>query len=305
MPGPFLNQRPQDVIARQRFKSRLEKDFKQNRCDAFSITKEEFTCLWVETQKFYGKTEAQIKEKLSSLTGLSVTDSILSFTANYGSAIKDSSYLIPLINDFKRSGNILGRYDIIIRNGREYVTFKGNPRLRNIIRRSRYLLNHTKMIEIGIGKEGVKSGAIGGFYIAVFFSITLDTINWIFKDNYRWTNWLGTVSTDIVKAAISIAATLIAGTLVSIFSLAIVEVIVVIGTGLYVGYELNKLDGNYHITDSVIKALNHIDKKTSKLADETYKVYFNSAREVISLARVDVNKIGLFYNNVVSQGLVF
>ncbi|SBS33498.1 hypothetical protein MSP8886_02771 [Marinomonas spartinae] len=161
------------------------------------------------------------------------------------------------------------------------------------------------MIEIGIGKEGVKSGAIGGFYIAVFFSITLDMINWIFKDNYRWTNWLGTVSTDIVKAAISIAATLIAGTLVSVFSLAIVEVIVVIGTGLYVGYELNKLDGNYHITDSVIKALNHIDKKTSKLADETYKVSFNSAREVISLARVDVNKIGLFYNNVVSQGLVF
>lgn len=29
MPGPFLNQRPQDVVSRQRFKSRLEKDFKK------------------------------------------------------------------------------------------------------------------------------------------------------------------------------------------------------------------------------------------------------------------------------------
>ncbi|SBS33496.1 hypothetical protein MSP8886_02770 [Marinomonas spartinae] len=61
MPGPFLNQRPQDVIARQRFKSRLEKDFKQNRCDAFSITKEEFTCLWVETQKFLEKQKRKSK----------------------------------------------------------------------------------------------------------------------------------------------------------------------------------------------------------------------------------------------------
>lgn len=247
----------------------------------------------------------QIKEKLSGLTGLSVTDSILSFTANYGSAIKVSSYLIPLINDFKRSGNILGRYDIIIRNGREYVAFKGNPRLRNIIRRSRYLLNHTKMIEIGIGKEGVKSGAIGGFYIAVFFSITLDTINWIFKDNYRWTNWLGTVSTDIVKAVIGYAAFILFGALMSLFSLAIVGFIGGIGVGIFVGNELNKFDENQHITESIIKFLNYVDKKAPLLGDELYKADLNAAKEVINLVKVDINTIGNFYDKANGQGMIF
>ena len=235
MPGPFLNQRPQDVVARQRFKSRLEKDFKSNQCYAFSITKEEFTCLWIETQKSYGKTEAQIKEKLSSLTGLSVTDYTLSTVANYGSAIKDTPSFLALANDFKRSGNIFGKYDIITRNGRQYIVFKGNPRLGNIIKGTKYLLDNTKIINIGVGKEGVKSSSVGGFYIAVFFSITLDTVNWIFKDNYRWINWLGTVSTDIVKSLIGVLAAIVWGGMVAGASAVTLTLFSGIVVGLVVG----------------------------------------------------------------------
>ncbi|SBS39783.1 hypothetical protein MSP8887_04003 [Marinomonas spartinae] len=306
MPDPFINQRPQDVVARQRFKSRLEKGFKENQCHVYVLTKEEFTCLWLETQKFYNKTEAQIKEELSNLTGLEATDFILSSAGNYGSIIKDTPAFLALVNDFKRSGNILGRYDIIIRNGWQYVSFKGNPRLRNIITRSRYLLTHTKIINMGIGIQGLKSGAVGGFYIGVLFSTTLDTINWIFKDNYRWTNWLGTVSTDIVKAAIGAAATALAIAFAAVlFPSVVIGFIAGVVVGLYVGFKLNEFDKIHHMTDKVINALNYVEKRAPLLEDKLYKVAFNSAGEAVGFFNIGIDKVGKFYNNSVSQGLIF
>lgn len=232
---------------------------------------------------------------------MSVANIVLSFTANYGSAIKDIPAFLALANDFKRSGNIFGKYDITIRNGREYIVFKGNPRLRKIIQGTRYLLTNTKIINIGIGKEGIRSNGVGGVYIGLLVSTTLDTINWIFKDNYRWTNWLGTISTDIVKAAIGYAAYALTAGFIGMGSVAIVASFSGILVGVLVGYGLTVLDERYHITDLVINSLNHVEKKVPLLADSIYEFHLNAAREVINFFEIDINKIGILYNKAVAK----
>lgn len=282
MPGPFLNQKPQDVLSRQNFKSSLEVDFKENSCDVFAYTKDEFVNLWIAVQKSYGKTEDEIKSSISDITGLSTTQLSLSFAANYGSAIKDTPSFLALANDFKKSGNILGKYTMSMRNGKEYISFKGNHKLRSIVRGTRYLTSNTQVINIGIGKDGLKSSLRGGFFISVFFSVTLDTINWIFDDNYRWTNWLGTVSTDVVKAVVGIAAGAIIG-----FTLATLTfpVVLTVGAGFVVGIvvskKLNQIDEEYKITESIIKALNVIERDVPIIAKNYYKTYIVDGNSVL------------------------
>ncbi|TMP41865.1 hypothetical protein, partial [Pseudoalteromonas sp. S1688] len=68
----------------------------------------------------------------------------------------------------------------------------------------------TQVVNVGVGKEALKHGAKRGFNISVVFSVTLNSINWLFEENYRWTNWVATPSTDMVKPDVGALAGVLA-----------------------------------------------------------------------------------------------
>jgi hypothetical protein len=292
MPGPFLNAPPHrhPSLRNNRLRRSLEADFKEHQIDVFVLTHEEFLNLWIAAQAYRGKSQDAIKQRLSEITAMSSAQFSLAHATTYGSAIKDTPSFIALANDFKRSGNILGKFELSTRNGRQYISFKGNHKVRNILQGTRYLANNTKVVNVGIGKEALKQSAKSGFYISIFFSITLNSINWIFEEKYRWTNWVATTSTDVVKALIGALAGILNGSFISTVG---AVAVVAIGTGIVVGVTislgLNAIDNRLKISESIIKYLEHKEANLlDTLSKELHEVIVIVEKKVIRTFKIKV-----------------
>ncbi len=139
---------------------------------------------------------------------------------NYGATIIttgiDVKVMSALANDMRKSGNLLGRYKITAHNGRQYIIFQGNHRLRNIVRETRYRISNPTVIKMGIGPHGLKAAAKGGVYIALFVSAGVNSIAWIFDENYGWKDFLSNMAEDAVKAVLAGLAGYFAGKIVAL-----------------------------------------------------------------------------------------
>ncbi|EGI72998.1 hypothetical protein PH505_ba00670 [Pseudoalteromonas distincta] len=293
MPGPFLNHQPHNhpSIKRDKLRSNLESDFNKYQTDIFVLTHEEFFKLWVAFQTARGKSQTAIEQYLSEITGLSIAQISLASAATYGSAIKDTPSFLAIYNDFKRSGNILGKYEPITRNGKKYIAFKGNHKVRTILKGTRYLANNTQVVNVGVGKEALKQGAKSGFYISVFFSVTLNSINWLFEEDYRWTNWLATTSTDIVKAVLGALAGVLAGIALASGTVAVVAIGSGIIIGVIVSIGLNSIDKRFEITKSLIKYLEYKERYLMKTTgEEIHRVYIATVSSFLKSIKIKARK---------------
>lgn len=285
MPGPFLpNHQPHDhpSVSSFRVKEKLKRDFDGNTHNIFALAAEEFVQLWVAVQKQSQLSIEAMQKKLSEITGLSLAQTMLFFGANYGSATIESTALSKLAYDFKKSGNILGLIEYKRLNGKKYIIFKGRPGLRKIITGTRYLASNAKLMSVGIGAKGSFKGLKSGFLISIFFSITLNTVNWLFEDDYRWTHWLATTSTDIIKVVISgVAAALVTTTLTIMTATFVVPIALGIAVALMVSGKLNEIDDIYALTDSLTLYFEKKEKEiVSKLESGIREVLVFSARKL-------------------------
>lgn len=163
---------------------------------------------------------------------------------------------------------------------RWYVVFTGNPRLRKVITAARYGVKNEKVLTIAGGAGAVNTGAAaawegakGAFkkagLMALIFTITLDTAEWLHdyeqvgpdgKRKKDFADLLGKIGIDLVKAGLSAAiASVVVGAAVAAFTViagASLPVLgIVIGTMLVavaVGYRLDSLDKEIHATDHVV-----------------------------------------------------
>lgn len=252
-------------------RAELETAFKQNHHDIYVQDCRELVELWIAEQKSKGKSQQQIESLFQQITGSKLADTLenagRAFGSNIISATTDSKMLVALAGEMKRSGSILGRYYIDTHGGKQYVIFKGRPGLRKILTGTRYLVNNTKVMNIGVGGQALRASAKGGFIVSVIFSLTLNSIDWVLKDEFRWTNWVGNVSTDIVKAVISGAAGYAAGMYFagSAATIAILPLGAAIIAGIVVAGALYALDNHFGITKAIIE---HLERTERNLKNE-------------------------------------
>lgn len=264
-------------------RAELETAFSNNQYDIFVQDDREFLELWIAEQISKGKNQQQIEAKFQQTVGLPLNETLMQFGRGYGATVasagSDLKILTALALEMKRSGSILGQYYFQTQNGKKYIVFKGRAGLRNVLTGTRYLANNTKVMQLGIGGQAMRSSARGGVLISVIFSATLNTIDWIYEDEFRWTNWLATISTDIVKAAIASAAGYAAGMVVSAglvaitgATIAVFPLAAAILVGIGIGWALNWLDNKYGVTQAIINHLNRVEKDAKK--DITDGVYY-------------------------------
>lgn len=243
----------------------IEKQFKENQVDVYALTSVDFFLLWVELQRKNGLSDEQIKQRLKEISPIEVSDFVFGKLVNYGSAAIDVKTAYALAMDMKRSGKVLGRIYVESRGGKDYIIFKGHPALRKILTGTRYLATNTKILQMGIGNKALRAGAKDGVLLTVFFSITMNTIDWMFKDEFRWTNWIATISTDLVKAAIaSLIGCLAGGIAAASTTVALIPLGFTILVAFIVGVSLNYLDKKFGFTDAFIKKLNQFEARQRK-----------------------------------------
>lgn len=229
--------------------SQLKEEWNKNQADIYVLERDDLVAVWIQAEKDKGRTDSQIISRFEELVGeatLNLMVDTFELADNYAStavaATIDAKVLSSLGRDMQRSGNLLGRYTIRPHNGKKYIVFKGNHRLRSVVKGTRYGMKNPTVVKMGIGPDGLKNTAKGGVYVTLFISVGMNTIAWIFSEDFGWKDFVTNVSEDVVKAAIAAVAGYLAGTAVgSLSGLAVLSSIAGVLVGLIVSDALSKV----------------------------------------------------------------
>ncbi|MDX5408282.1 MAG: hypothetical protein LPK11_14755 [Chromatiaceae bacterium] len=247
----------------------LDAAFKKHQHDIYVLNADELIQIWVAEQKSAGKNMQQIQAHFLALTDTQLVKHVDHYGREFGgtaiAAGSDAKMLSALAIDMRRSGSMLGRYYVQTQGGKQYIVFKGRAGLRQVLTGTRYLANNTKVMSMGVGGQALKESAKGGLLISVIFSISINSLTWLFKDEFRWTNWLATVSTDIVKAVIASAAGYAAAITAAAFtSIAVVPVAVGLVVAIGIAWMLYQVDQHYGITAALVEHLERTEEKVKQ-----------------------------------------
>ncbi|SON52332.1 hypothetical protein [Vibrio tapetis] len=253
--------------------------------DMYVLEAKGFSALWVATQKKQGLSESQIDAKavVLGLTG---------FIASNGSAMHDFKDFYLLAEDLKKGGSILSKYEVVQNGSKSYIKFKGNHKLRSLVKGTRYLSNNAQVIALGIGKAGMRASAKGGVIITAIFSVVFRTLESALTQNYSVTNWVVNVSSDIVKAAIAGAIGYMAGTFASLTGVILIPIFVGIIVAVWVANKLDTYEGRYLIKEKVMERINHVIERSVINDVDTMNYRINISKSMQSMKK---NPVGMSF----------
>ncbi|CCO47010.1 conserved hypothetical protein [Vibrio nigripulchritudo SOn1] len=217
--------------------------------DIYVLEAKAFTALWVANQKRNGLSDEQIDAKALAL-------GIAGFAASNGSTIHDARDFYLLAEDLKKGGSILSKYEVTSNGQKSYIKFKGNHKLRSLVKGTRYLSNNAKVIALGIGKEGMRASAKAGVLVTVIYSVAFRTLELALTKNYSISDWVTNISADVIKAAISTVFGLIIGGIAASSGVVLIPLVLGGVAAFAMGKMLDYLDGRFLIKEKIVKALN-------------------------------------------------
>ncbi|WP_188407487.1 hypothetical protein, partial [Agarivorans gilvus] len=229
----------------------------------------QFFALWLAKQQSQGLEQTAISQKLEDL-GLSELAQKLVLTAasltnQFAGQVLDVKTMGVLALDMQRGGSILGKYEITQNGAKSYISFKGNHKLRTLIKGTRYLSTNTKMLSLGIGQQGLKASARGGVLISVVFSVSHHTLELTLKQDYLLSNWVVDISADITKAAVSACLGFLFASAAAILT---TVTIIPFAIGVTVAFAFNTafnfLDTKYQISKKIIDSVNEYTERKAQ-----------------------------------------
>ena len=176
----------------------------------------------------------------------------------------DLAQVIKMLRDL----GLKGKVKLIVKNGTQYIIFKGYAGTRSFFTGVKYGMDHVKVMELGLGKTALDSKIYSGAKFTIYFSVGVDILSYILNDNQTMSYLLGTVSSDIVKTAMSTAALKTVAYLVGVDStttvvlegavsiLSSLGIVIVVGIAVFLLAEY--MDNKYHLTDKLIKEIDVI-----------------------------------------------
>ena len=190
----------------------------------------------------------------------------------------------------------------------DLVIIKGWPSAREVLTGTRYKVTNPKIIELQIGKPGIRAAAKESARFGVILVVAVDMAE--FVASHDLAKLLGSLTVDIPSVILasaigSAAGTLAAGTLV-IGSFAFGPLLVAFGVGVLAGYALFKLDEAFGITEKVTKvyesAIEELRKLWEKLGTEAEQKFheFENSRAVKYIGN-GVNTLGNWFSNSMSR----
>lgn len=192
---------------------------------------------------------------------------------------------------------------IIHKSGKEayYIIFKGNHKLREVMKGTKYLASNQKVLNLTFGAgsikgmhaaawENTKGLFKGSALISIAFTVTVDIAEWLQdyqksdangKPKRTVVDLLETVGIDLIKAGIIAAATTACTALIQFILLAglgftapvAFAVIGIFAIGAFVDYKLSNLNKEYKISQKLKDKINEQAKKLENAQPEDYTNY--------------------------------
>jgi len=204
----------------------------------------------------------------------------------YGAAVHpgvNTNWGVPTVmaaNDARSIGTLLRdiggwntKVRISTRNGIEYLILTGYPGLRNQLKGTRYKLENQKLVNLGIGKYGIRGSTVKGFKLSCWVAAGIEVAEWLYSDERIWTDLFGAVGVELVKAgiatAVGYAAAVAAGAL---FTAAAAPVAFGALFVFVVGIGLNILDNHFGIKNAVKSGLRYATEHIEYIRDKVREI---------------------------------
>ena len=162
---------------------------------------------------------------------------------------------------------------ILIKNGKQYVVLTGYPGLRNILKGTRYGIRNTQLVEVGIGKYGIRGSSLKGFKISCVTAVGIEILEWAFNDEAVLTDLFAGIGVELIKAGIATAIGYAIALLLGAFITSAAFPVVVGAIFVFaVGMGLNVLDSNFGIKDSVKTGMRYAVENIRTLHNQATKI---------------------------------
>lgn len=145
---------------------------------------------------------------------------------------------------------------------KSYVIFKGYSGLRNVFTGPRYLAANAKVVDMAIGKAGIRHSIRSGARLTIFLTVPLVILEHVLKDEFLLSNLVADLAVSMVKVGVATIVSAVAATAIgTVTTVAAAPLAVAIFVGLTVAWGLERLDEKFAIT----KLLGEVYEK-SKIA---------------------------------------
>ncbi len=200
--------------------------------------------------------------------------------ANYVAPTLDAITLAKLVREM----GLVGKVVIKKVGGKTYVILKGYPGKRTILRGTRYLATHPKVVRLAIGPKGLARSVKGGAVLTAVLFTGVSVLEYILRDSMTLYELLGTLSADLLKIGISSICSALAGLAVGTFAIvagsATAPLFVAIGMGIIVGTLLDRVDERYGATKVLVGLYESAGIELSETWEKIRSVPGALAREV-------------------------
>jgi hypothetical protein len=221
----------------------------------------------------------------------------------------------PLVNTTWAAPTALGAYDaynfsrllsdiggfgtkirISIKNGKQYVILTGYPGLRLRLKGTRYGIRNAQLVDVGIGKYGIRGSSIEGFKLSCYVAVGIEALEWIFNDEAVLSDLFAGIGVELIKAgiasAIGYAIALAIGTIVTSAAIPVLFGAVIV---FAVGIALNIIDNKYNIKNSVksgmryaVENINNLREQLTRISIKDLQIY--SEKVVTSAVQVLIDE---------------
>lgn len=205
-----------------------------------------------------------------------VTDPVSTYAGN----INDARGLYDVIIEFKRIGITATVFPGA--NGVNLIHISGYAGLRRTITGTRYAANHPQMLAMGIGQQGINAGIVRGVRFCILFSVGYRIIESIFKDDYTLADFIGNITLDMAKLAISSVISYSVGVLLTTTAVVGGSIIAVALIVFFVGFiavaGLDVIDKHFGISTKLIALLKEKIKVKPRTPEANFQYILNGLR---------------------------
>lgn len=188
------------------------------------------------------------------------------FVVNYGENVKDVVTTSMVISQLGSFGIKATTY--INHKGTELIKINGYPGIRKILNAPVFAAKNPKIVDLGIGKYGLKNAIISGARLTFYVAAAYRTLDYILNDETSLAKFLGSLATDAIKVGIASAVTWGIGAILVTPWIA-VNLVIVVAVGALAAVTLNTLDEKFGLTDKVVSYIESAQQEFVEKARET------------------------------------
>lgn len=166
--------------------------------------------------------------------------------------------------------------------GNEIIKFTGWPNVRKILNAPRFRLDNPKVVDVGIGKYGLKNSIVSGARLTFYVAAAYRTVDFILNDETSLTKYIGSLATDVAKIGIASAASWGAGAIVAgATSFVLGPIVATVLVGFGVAIALNYYDNKFGITDKVVMYIERSQQEMIEKAREIENGFWDIGRMLV------------------------